>query len=318
MLYHRIANGPTDTMVGGMRGYGITISDHCTLRRKSLRASCTRENAHECQQEPGRDHNGGSGGQIHAIGGPQSDQARGRGDSPSYRQSLHPLLSQHGPADGRDNQIRKGEQNAGKTHEADDHQRERRVKQEVPKTNWHSISEGLLRIGRDEHETLVKGRIKSSQPREDQYSLANFAFRHIENVARQQVLELFLPPGHPAKQQNDTCRRNDERDADDRLLWNRSLPGTPRPAEERRSDKRHRQRNPECYWVFEMMPHQQRYAGAQGGDLREREVHENHFALHDVKAEVDQERGEKQAGHDRPLHDLPGYLQVRAPLSPPR
>src|SRR2546423_6483200 len=270
-----------------MRGYGITISDHPSPKGAILRAPRRSENADDGQEQSGRHHNCSSSGQIHLIGGPQSEQARCRGHAPAYRQSFCPLLSQHRPANRGDDQVRERQQHSGKAYEADDYERKRRIKKKIPQAHWYSLRERLIRIGRDEDKALVEDPVEGAEHREQQYALTNFPLRHVENVACQQVLELLLATGDSTEEQNDSCRGYDERYSDDSFLRNGTFLGAPRPAEERGPNERHTKRNPESDSIIEVMPHQQGHAGAQCRHLRKRKIDKNHFALYNMQTQVD-------------------------------
>jgi len=109
------------------------------------------------------------------------------------------LLGQHRSAHRGHDQVRECEQHAGKAHETNYDEGERRVKQEVPETHAHSLRERLLGIGRYQNEALVEGRVEGAQRREYKNSLADLSLSHVQDVAREQVLQLFLPTGNAAQ-----------------------------------------------------------------------------------------------------------------------
>src|SRR5258706_8021498 len=97
--------------------------------------------------------------------------------------------------------------------------------------------------------------VESAQRREDQGTLTNIFSCGVENVARQQMLELFLAASDATEEQNHPGRGHDESDSDDRFLWHGTLRGGARPAKERRPNERHTQRNPECDSIIEVIAH---------------------------------------------------------------
>src|SRR6202008_139048 len=104
---------------------------------------------------------------------------------------------------------------------------------------------------------------------------------------------------------------------DDRFLGNRRFIGVARPAEERRAEERHRQRNPERDAVVEVVPQQQRNAGAEGSHLRQCQIDEYDFTSYYMKSEVNQKRRKEKAGHEWPLHYFPRYRPVGAHFCAP-
>src|SRR5678816_3990580 len=116
---------------------------------------------------------------------------------------------------------------------------------------------------------------------EQHAALPDLVTCHIENVTREQVLELFLSSRHTAQEENHPRRGDDESDADDCFLGNRGFPAASGPAEKRRAHERDAKRDPERYAVVEVMIHEERDAGAESGDLCESEIHENDLTLYD-------------------------------------
>src|SRR5258708_2070466 len=123
----------------------------------------------------------------------------------------------------------------------------------------------------------MESAIESAQRREHQGTLTDIFPCGVENVARQQMLELFLAASDATEEQNHTGRGHDESDSDDRFLWHRTLRGAPRPTKECRPNERHTQRNPECDSIIEVIAHEQSHARAERRYLRERQVNEDYF-----------------------------------------
>jgi hypothetical protein len=90
------------------------------------------------------------------------------------------------------------------------------------------------------------------------------------------------------------------------------LAAVARQAEERGPDERHGERKPERHRIVERVPEDQSHGGAECRELRQCEVHEDHLALHDVEAQVDEQRWEDQARDQGPLHHGPDHLWVDA------
>ena len=59
-----------------------------------------------------------------------------------------------------------------------------------------------------------------------------------------------------------------------------------------------------------MIAEEQGDTGPQRRHLGERQVDEDDFPFHHVQSEIHEERWQQQARRQRPLHDLPGYLEV--------
>src|SRR5437763_1819545 len=102
------------------------------------------------------------------------------------------------------------------------------------------------------------------------------------------MLELLLPAGHSTQQEDHARRRHDERNADDRLLRNVALFAAPRPTKEAGGQERHAERQQKRDAIVELIPQDESHTGAEGRDLREREVDENDLALDDMEAQVDE------------------------------
>src|SRR2546423_4790413 len=163
----------------------------------------------------------------------------------------------------------------------------------------------------------MKPSVEGAQCGEHQHSLADFSLCDIENVSSKKVLELLLPAGDATEQKNHCRRGDDERDADDRFLWDGLLRPAACQAEKRRPQESHSERDPERDSIFEVISHKQRDAGTQRCNLCKCEIDEDHFAFDDVQPEVDEQRWEQQGGYEWPLHDLPRQPEIPTHFAPP-
>ena len=71
-------------------------------------------------------------------------------------------------------------------------------------------------------------------------------------------------------------------------------------SKDRAPDKGERQAEPVGALPCGSMPIKNRDGGAQGGDLRQRQVDEDHAALHHVHAQIGMDAGQNQAGNEGP------------------
>jgi hypothetical protein len=99
----------------------------------------------------------------------------------------------------------------------------------------------------------------------------------------------------------DAADANRITDADDRFLRNPRAAAANR-REHERADEREREADPvddPAVWIAAGNRQQQRDRRAERRDLRERQVHEDDAALHDVHAEIGVDAGEDQTRDER-------------------
>ena len=131
-----------------------------------------------------------------------------------------------------------------------------------------------------------------------QRRLPDFRPRHRQDVADQHVLQMLALGRRLAHRQDRRGRRDRVADADDRLLRDARVPAADR-REHDRADEGERQADPVDdgrVRVAARHRQQQRDRRAERGDLRQRQIHEDHPALDDVHAEVGVDAGQDQAG----------------------
>jgi hypothetical protein len=125
--------------------------------------------------------------------------------------------------------------------------------------------------------------------------------RYHQQLAHHRPLEFLMPPRALAQCHDGRRCRDDIHDADQRFLRH-TLIAPPGEGQHHRPGEREYLRKREALPVMHVVAGEQGDAGAEGGGLGQREVHEDHAALDDVQSEVNQQPGQNEARDQRPFH----------------
>ena len=186
-------------------------------------------------------------------------------------------------------------------HKAGHHQAEDHVEDKIPPAHIEAAGFRLFRVGGDGEELLPEDEMHGAQDDKQAEGLHHVGRRHDQEFADQGALEFLVAAGALAQDQDGSRRRDDIDDADERLLGDALVAA----ACEGQHDCPH-EGKPEgegiALPVMHIVAGEQGDAGAEGGSLGQREVHENDAALDNVQPEINQQPGEDQAGDQGPFH----------------
>ncbi len=119
-----------------------------------------------------------------------------------------------------------------------------------------------------------------------------------QDVPHQHVLQVFGFAGRLAHRQDGGGGSDRVRDADERFLRDVRASRS-HQREDGGAQKRETQADPVGAAPVRVHPRQDGDRGPQGGDLRQRQVDENHPPLHYVHAQVGVDAGQDETGHER-------------------
>src|ERR1700738_3607036 len=119
-----------------------------------------------------------------------------------------------------------------------------------------------------------------------------------KNIADEHVFEVFGFAGGFAHQKNGERGSYGVSNTDESFLGNMAAPCS-RKSENGGADKSERQADPIGAATVGIHTRDDGHNGAQGGDLREREIDEDNAALDDMHPEIGVNAGENEAGHKR-------------------
>ena len=123
--------------------------------------------------------------------------------------------------------------------------------------------------------------------------LHHLSRRHDQQFADQGALQFLVAAGALAQGQDGGGRGDDIDDADEGFLGH-ALVAAAREGQHHRADEREPEREGEALPVVDVVADKHGDAGAEGGGLGQRQVHEDHAALDDVQPEVDQQPGQNR------------------------
>ena len=143
----------------------------------------------------------------------------------------------------------------------------------------------------------------------DRGGARDLAAAHREHITEEQLPDLVAALRQAIEHHHGERGRDRIHDADDRFLRNvRRVSGRAWPragaGEQERPGRREHERVRVRSRAAQRMAGKQRGRHAEGGDLREGEIHEDHAAREDVEAEVRVDAGQHEAGQQRQREDL--------------
>ncbi len=157
---------------------------------------------------------------------------------------------------------------------------------------------------------LTEDEVHGADRAVEKCQVAHLLRRHGEDRADQKLLDVLRSLRRAVERQHAERGGHRVNDADDRLLLQRFLV-RPHERKEHRSADRKGERVPVAGLALHRMAGEDRRGQAEGRDLREREIDEDHAASEDMQAEIGVDAGEDDAGNERPQQQLDHALSAR-------
>ena len=146
----------------------------------------------------------------------------------------------------------------------------------------------------DEQEFLAKEEVKEADPAVEQRGFDHLGLGDGKNIADEHVREMLGLPGSLAHQEDGHSGGNRISDADKSFLGDMAA-ARARKCENGSAEKREAEADPVGAVAMRVHPGDNGNRGAQRGDLRESEVHENDAALDDMHAKIGMDAGQDEA-----------------------
>ncbi len=177
------------------------------------------------------------------------------------------------------------QQHAGHLHARRDDHAQHQVEDEVPPRQVQAGGAGALRVGRDALQLAVAEGQHDPQHPVQHRRLDDHRPAHPQDRAHEQMTDLLGPVGH-ARQDEDHGRAGHHVDDADVGLLGDGAPPRARPRQQQGAQEGRRQ----AHGVGRVRAHlgaqQHGHGHAQGRDLRQGDVHEDHAAPHHVRTQV--------------------------------
>src|SRR6266851_1577849 len=242
-----------------------------------------KEHQHEYAAEGNDD--GGAGGRIQnhteitAQGGDECSHGPADGEA-----RADAVRKEHG-ADAGDDEIAENQQDAGDGDGRSHYKTERSVEEKIPEAD---VEAGLLSfcvIHGDGQEFFAEDIVEDADGAVENGGFFHFGPGDGEDIADEHVFQVLGLTGSLAHQKNRAGGSNSVSDADKGFLGNVAAAAA-REREDRGPEERKPQADPVGASAVGVHSGNDGDSGAERGDLREREVHEDDAAFHDVDAEI--------------------------------
>jgi len=258
--------------------------------------------AHGHQRHSQRGHDGCAGREVPAEGPGQPRHAGGAADGPADHEPARRRRGQAGPDHGRHDQVREDEQHAGDAHGARDHEPECQVEDEIP-ASW--VAHRPPERQRGQRSTAEP--VHEADGRVERGDAEHVVPRDAQDAPDEQRLDLLAAQRNALERQHGEGGRHRIHDPDQRLLGDggREQARTVAEARQQRGPGgRKGQGVPVRAVRVRGVAGEQGDGDAEGGHLREGQIHEDDSAREHVQAEPGVDGRQHERGHQRPREHL--------------